>query len=617
MISKMIKNTVLNHNTIDDKKIEHSTFFINAPIAMLLIDKNGAILFFNRKFTNLFEDSVDTTTFNFIINSFRDHESFIKLQSLISLLPDFTIESIWKKFSSGYLYLIEHYQKLQDNQYLVYLEDNSEKHKLKRWLDITIEKFKFINDQLPVGIYRIVATGEIVFANHQLASLLGFSSSDELTGCLAKEVFNYPANYEQFINNAIKQKKTRYTIEYCITNLKGKTIWIQEIAHIFYDTSDEVLFFDGTIHDITDRKIIEQQNKRLLTAFNQLSEAIIVTDTRGFIMYANPAAEKITGYSIDEMLGMNMNMFRSGIHSKEFFNTLWHTILSGVSWEGTIINRRKNGELFTEYMVITPVKNDDGHIINFVAVKRDLTDIIKLEEQLRHSQKLQAIGTLAGGIAHDFNNILMGMQLYTEVLMKKYAHANQDFELLEKIYYAQNRAKELIKQILLFSRPSLEEKSPLQVHLVVKEIMKLIQGTFPTTISIIQKINDCGTLLANPAHIHQIVMNLCTNAYDAMQGHGQITVELKRLKKIVYPDKSEKSTGHDWIVLIIEDNGCGIDDTIKTRIFDPFFTTKKVGEGTGLGLSTIHGIVKEYGGEIFFVSEVGKGTTFYTYLPAL
>jgi len=363
------------------------------------------------------------------------------------------------------------------------------------------------------------------------------------------------------------------------------------------------------------KKQIENDIKRLLTAFSQISEAIVITDTRGFIIYSNPALERMTGYSATELYGKNMNIFRSGVHSRDFYRNMWNNILHGINWEGTIINKRKGGDLYTEYMVITPVKNDEGQILNFVAVKRDMSEVLKLEDKLRHSQKLQAIGTLAGGIAHDFNNILMGMQIYTEVLLKRLSPQSFEHEIAGKIYESQNRGKELIRQILSFSRPGTEEKAPLAIHTIVKETIKLIKNAFPATIHVSENIEDCGQILANPTHIHQIVMNLCTNAHDAMQGHGTLTVELKRKSQITGPFKGLHLTGQEWICLSVADTGCGIDEKIRSRIFDPFFTTKQVGEGTGLGLSIVQGIVKDYGGEIFFDSKVGEGTRFYVYLP--
>ncbi len=600
--------------------IDNSVFF-NVPVALLKITEGGKIIQFNTQVNKLLDLSAEQLySLNFIYNHLRDHASFEKLQVNLLSRHDFSVESCWKTSSNGYKFFKENYKAVHENNdvcYLIYIEDYTENHKLKRSLAITEEKFKFLIDQVPIGIYRILATGELVFANDYLAKILGFNSADDIKGRQAKELFRYPEIYFSTLSRKLGEKSSNFTIEFEISTPGGHKIWIEDSARIFYDTSDEVLFYDGVIQDITERKNAEIELNRLVTAINQISEAIVVTDTSGNIIYSNPALEKMSGYSSDELLGKNMSIFKSGLQGKSFYHKLWNNILNGLKWEGTILNKRKNGEIYTEYMVITPVKNVNGSIINFIAVKRDLTEVIKLEEQLRHSQKLQAIGTLAGGIAHDFNNILMGMQIYTEVLMKRMAKDSYEFEILDKIYTSQNRAKDLIKQILSFSRQSNEQKAPLLVHSVVKEAMKLIQSTFPASITIQQHIEDCGYILGSPSHIHQIIMNLCTNANDAMEGNGNLYVELKRMNYLEFPEGGKESRGHDWIRIRVKDTGCGIDDKIKARIFDPFFTTKKVGQGTGLGLATVHGIVKEYGGEIFFKTQVGKGTDFYVYLPAM
>jgi two-component system, cell cycle sensor histidine kinase and response regulator CckA len=599
-------------------------FLIHSPIAFARIDKSGEILAFNNAFYKLFgfTSQNEIKGFNYLNSNYREKSSFIRFESFFNADSDFVFESNWKRSSTGYVFIREHFRAVKDNlgvlnYYEVTIENITDLKKARRALEITEEKFKVVIDQIPVGIYRVVSTGEFVFVNQYLTNLLGYSSSAELTGKMANEVLGFPEDYSEFIQKQIKEKNSTYRYEYQFVNNTGEKIWIQDSGRIFYDTSDEVLFFDGTIEEITVRKNAEQELNRLITAFNQLSEGIVVTDENGIALYANPAFENMTLFSSSEIVGKNMRIIQSGKQPKEFYKKMWLTILNGNNWEGSIINKKKNNELYNEYMVISPVKNSSGKIINFVAVKRDVTHDIRLEQELRNSQKLQAIGTLAGGIAHDFNNILMGMQIYTEVLLKKVKEDSSEYDLLEKIYVAQNRAKDLIKQILSFSRQSGDEREPLYIHIVVKEAIKLIKTTFPATLILEQRINDCGCIMGNPTHIHQIIMNLLTNANHSMNGKGTLTVELRRLDYLEKADGSIERSGREWIKILVRDTGCGIEDKIKDRIFDPFFTTKVVGQGTGLGLATVHGIVKQYGGEIYFKTILGKGTNFYIYLPAL
>lgn len=615
----------LNTCTIgQDAESGFESFFYNNPIGMLRITDGGKILLFNNSIYNLldFKSKEVLIEFNFLDNDYREEGSFIELKQKIKKRESFVHEEKWQRPNGGYLYVREYYRYVWDKlcnkyYYEVTIEDISKIKKIERVLEITEEKFKIIIDQVPVGIYRVIATGEVLFANLRLAELLGYESPEELTGKPAKDFLSNPSDYNLFKKDILNKETQSFIREYKLRKKDGTEIWVQDTGKIFYDTSNEVLFFDGIIEEITARKSAEEELYRLITAINQISEGIIVTDDEGIIIYANHAFEKVTGYTIHDVLSKNILTIQEHINMKEYFSKVWKTIQLGKDWQGTLNNKRKNGEIYNERLVITPVKDYQNNIINFIVIKRDITEESRMEQQLRHSQKLQAIGTLAGGIAHDFNNILMGMQIFTEILLKKISKDTQEYNLLQKVYSSQNRAKDLIKQILSFSRQSGDEKEALSVHILIKEAIKLIKSTFPSTLKIHQNIADCGKILANPTQIHQIIMNLCTNANHAMEGQGTLTVELSRSDYIIHADGTKEGTENQWVLLKVKDTGCGIEEKIKDRVYDPFFTTKSVGQGTGLGLSTVHGIVKQYGGEIYFTSEIGKGTIFYIYLPAL
>jgi signal transduction histidine kinase/CheY-like chemotaxis protein len=246
--------------------------------------------------------------------------------------------------------------------------------------------------------------------------------------------------------------------------------------------------------------------------------------------------------------------------------------------------------------------------------------LARSERQLQQVMKLQAIGTLAGGIAHDFNNILFPIVGYTELTMDDVPEDSQARQNLEEILKAANRAKELVKQILTFSRQSCHEREPLKVQLLIKEALKLLRATIPSNIEIETKVDEtCGPINGDPTQIHQVIMNLCTNAYHAMQETGgKLEVELKEVD-ISY-EKSVESLGMTvgpHLELTVKDTGCGMDQSVLERIFEPYYTTKEQGKGTGLGLSVIHGIIKNHGGDISVSSQPGKGTTFTVYLPVI
>ena len=359
--------------------------------------------------------------------------------------------------------------------------------------------------------------------------------------------------------------------------------------------------------------------RRLSIAVEQAVEDIVITDPEGVIQYVNPAFEKITGYSRAEAIGGNPRILKSGVHDPAFYEDLWSTVKGGKIWSGRITNRRKDGRLFQEDAIISPMFNAAGELMGYVALKRDVTESVRLESQLRQSQKMEAIGTLAGGIAHDFNNMLGAMMGYVELTKYKTEDATI-LAYLEQVLKACNRARDLVTQILTFSRQREKEKRPVAVTPIVKEAMKLLRSSIPATVDIHQSyVSGNDTVLADPTQIHQVLMNLCTNAVHAIgDRQGFLAVRLGRC------DILDGSQAYDpelkagaYLQLTVSDNGKGIDPAVRDKIFDPFFTTKKPGEGTGLGLSVVYGIVKDHGGVIAVESEPGQGTTFTVSLPLI
>ncbi|MDA8135568.1 MAG: ATP-binding protein [Desulfobacteraceae bacterium] len=274
---------------------------------------------------------------------------------------------------------------------------------------------------------------------------------------------------------------------------------------------------------------------------------------------------------------------------------------------------------FTINTIKTPIKNDKGEITGVLGIFWDITHTKQLERQLAQSQKMEAIGTLAGGIAHDFNNILSAIIGYAELSQMITLPENKISDYLSKILMAGGRAKDLVQQILTFSRQTEHERKPLSVKLIAKEALKLLRASLPSTIDVFEDIGSDSLVMGDPTQIHQILMNLCTNAGHAMQKTGG-TLKVS-LKDVVFdPDDvapyPDLKTG-TYLNLTVSDTGYGIAPDILERIFDPFFTTKGKGEGTGLGLAVVHGIVKNYGGMISVSSEPGKGASFEVFFPVV
>ena len=268
----------------------------------------------------------------------------------------------------------------------------------------------------------------------------------------------------------------------------------------------------------------------------------------------------------------------------------------------------------------SPIFDDPGECVGIVYSAKDITETRELENRLRQAQKMEAIGTLAGGIAHDFNNILTPILGYSEILMMSFSEGSRERENEEQVVKAAQRAKELVKQILTFSRETEQQQTPVQIHLIIKEALKLLRASLPANIIIKQNINTaCCQVLADPTQIHQVLMNLCTNAYHAMrETGGTLTVTLSEMVMLPedYAENLALQAGK-YLKLTVGDNGQGMDHSLIEKIFDPYFTTKKKGDGTGLGLSVVHGIVKGHQGHITVYSEPGQGPEFHVYLPCI
>ena len=478
-------------------------------------------------------------------------------------------------------------------------------------------KFRDLAEKSMVGIY-LVQDGLYRYVNAEFARIFGYTVEEIMQHMIVKDMI-YPEDWP-LVEERLRQRQSgellslRYDFR-VLTKENGIRHVEVLSSRTFYQGKPAVI---GTILDITDRLKAEEDLRRLSIAIEQATEDVVITDTEGIIQYVNPAFERITGYSRRDVIGKSTWILKSGLHDPAFYEELIKTVRNGNMWKGRVINRGKDGKLIHEDTTITPLVNSTGKLTGYVSLKRDVTQEIKIEEHLRQSQKMEAIGTLAGGIAHDFNNILSAIMGYAE--LSKMLTSDEKIEpYLDQILQAGLRSRDLVQQILTFSRKREQEKKPVLVKPIVKEALKLLRSSIPATVEIRQKYSQADdAVLADPTQIHQIVMNLCTNAVHAMRDQeGILDVSVGPQKLSTHGAYNIGLKEGSYLKLAVRDNGVGITSAIKDKIFDPFFTTKKQGEGTGLGLSVVYGIVKDHDGTVTMDSEEGVGTVFTVYLPLI
>jgi PAS domain S-box-containing protein len=409
--------------------------------------------------------------------------------------------------------------------------------------------------------------------------------------------------------------------EFRIVTKDGKIKWCQSSWSGLYDENLSQIGIVIMDRDITERKAVELERLRLVTAIEQAAEGIVILGMDGTILFVNPAFENINHLTLQEVLGQTYDdILQIGMRGERIDHKMYRTLSRGEVWNGRLIRKKKDGTLCELDVTISPVKDPFGTPINYVAVERDVTEKVKLQERFRQAQKMEALGTLAGGIAHDFNNILMPIVINAELALLDIPEGSTTANYLKLVQEAANRGKDLVKQIITFSRQKEQVKAPVEIGPVLKEALKLLRSSIPKNIEIREHIEAVpNRVLADPTQIHQILMNLCSNAAYAMREKGgilHVSLNAMEVDDNMVAQHQDLNPG-PHLSLTVSDTGHGMDKEMMERIFDPFFTTKKPGEGTGMGLAVVHGIVKNHGGAITAYSEVGKGSIFKVFLPRM
>jgi len=499
--------------------------------------------------------------------------------------------------------------------------DITKRKQLEDVLRESEEKFKSLTNNLNVGIYRntIGSKGKFIEANPAIVEMFGFDNKEEFLKVSVSDLYNNSHDRDEYNAKILKDGAVRN--EELRLKKKDGTSFIGSVsAVVVKDEKNEVQYYDGIIEDITERRQAEaalrDSEEKYRTVLEANPDPVVLYDIEGKVIYFNPAFTRVFGWPLEERLGKKMDDFvpeEAWVETK----TMIQKVLAGERFSGIETCRyNKNGEIIPVSISGAIYKDQNGNPIGSVINLRDISDQKKMETQLQQAQKMESIGTLAGGIAHDFNNILSAILGYSELALVDLPPEASIRNKLEAIHSSGERARDLVAQILAFSRNDEQVRSPVEVHLILKDALKLLRPAIPTTIDIQTQIASKCRILGDPSRIHQIIMNLCTNAYQAMLDFGgTLKISLSGVTMEGEAATLAQVPSGSYGKLIISDTGVGIPSENLERIFDPYFTTKEKGKGTGLGLAAVHGIVKSHGGAILVESQIGKGTRFEVYLP--
>jgi PAS domain S-box-containing protein len=375
--------------------------------------------------------------------------------------------------------------------------------------------------------------------------------------------------------------------------------------------------------DVSERRRAEQQVRWLQRAVEQTDSAIFLTDPEGRITYVNPSFEALYGYTADQVLGETPRLLKSGEMSPEHYESLWHTLRAGRNYRGTHVNRCRQGRLVTVDASVTPLRGPSDEIVGFVAIHTDVTERRGLEEkraaleaQLVHAQRFEALGTLAAGMAHDFNNLLGIVLGHAAALARVPGDAERVALSAEALRLAGERGASVVRRVLAFARRSETRCEVLDAWAASAEVERLLREILPRGVTLTLSADPGRALVwADRGQLQQVLINLCLNARDAMPRGGTLALRVAHVAGAVARERLPDAAAAEYVEISVTDTGAGMNERTRQRVFEPFFTTKAAGQGSGLGLSVVYGIVKAHGGTIEVESAEGRGTVFRLLFP--
>jgi len=516
---------------------------------------------------------------------------------------------------------------------IVVSRDITDREKIEQALHDSEVRLDAILKSIPDVIYRLDPDGKITFISDAVVRY-GYKP-EELLGTTILDLV-HPEDKEKAIyrvNERRTGERRTKSFEIRLMTSEGREVLFEDRSEVvpmqpvflleaegIYATNQprEKAFLgtQGIARDITERKKTEDEMTILGQALRCISESVCVTDLENIIIFVNDAFLNTYGYKREELLGQSISIVRGSENSEGLYKDILPESLKG-GWKGEIVNKRKDGSEFPVHLSTAVIYEQSGYPVALIGVATDITDRKHLETQLQQSQKLEAIGKLAGGVAHDFNNLLTVIQGYSELILAKINVNDPIAEQIKQINHAASRAESLTRQLLAFSRKQIMQPRIIDLNTLIDDMKDMLERLIGADIEFIINLDkNLGKIKADRGQIEQVVMNLAVNARDAMKQGGKLSIDSRNmvLDENFIKNYPEAEVGQ-YVCLSLTDTGLGMDEETQVHIFEPFFTTKDKGEGTGLGLATVYGIIKQSGGYIYVSSELKKGTTFNIYFP--
>lgn len=504
---------------------------------------------------------------------------------------------------------------------VIQARDVTEKRRAEAAVARTAELLQAVANGTPDAVFIKDWNGKYLLFNEAASRYVG-KPVGEVLGKDDTMLFNTEDAHKIMVNDRkVMESDRNQTVEELLITPLGTRLF-QATKAPYHDKQGKVIGIIGISRDVTDLRKTEETLRLRDRAMEAVSQGILITDPNqpdNPIIYASAGFERMTGYKAEEVIGRNCRFMQGRNTSPEMLAELRAALAERRDCQVELVNYRKDGTAFWNQLTISPVFGAGGELTHFVGTQTDVTEKRRLEEQLRQAQKMEAFGQLAGGVAHDFNNLLTVISGYSHVLLSKIPSEDPRHDSIQAIHDAGEKAAALTSQLLAFSRQTVLSPRVLNLNNVVDDTQKMLCRLIGEDISLVTVLkSDVNLVKVDPGHLGQVLMNLAVNARDAMPKGGKLTIETANvLLDEHYAQAHTGFTPGDYVMLAVSDTGIGIPKEIQPRIFEPFFTTKGVGRGTGLGLAVVHGIIKQSGGDIQVYSEVGVGTTFKIYFPAV